>query len=189
MFDYAVHKAREMAADYALYVLGGNSSRKCEKEFLWRCQESLNLAIKIRYMPVTLPTHVMHGTYIRKKDGFDIILKPNLPPDWERFVLVKEIFHALLDGEAFHNPNVMEHLEKTLFGEIPAGGTVPLHVLSEYATQGAAAEFLFPWQDRKKIIDDARTGEIADIARSFDVPVTIVEHFLMPSAMKFYEFP
>lgn len=189
MFEYAVQKARELAEDYKLFVLNGHSTRKCEKEFLWRSGDLLNLEIRVHYLPVTLAPGAMSGTYIRGADSVDILLRQSMPPAWERFVLVKEVFHAVLDSEPFQNPNVMEHLEKTLFGEIPTGGTMPLHAVSEYAAHAAAAEFLFPWKDRKAILNDKKQEAKDNIASEYGVPPTVVEHYLTSSAMKFYEFP
>jgi Zn-dependent peptidase ImmA (M78 family) len=187
MFEYAVKKAREMADDYHLYVLGGGNgvSRKCEKQFLWRCQDS-GYPIKVLYLPNNMPPAAMPGTYVRTADGFDIVLLPNLPPEFERFVLVKEIFHAILDAEAFHNMDVLDHLDKTLFGE--GSSPIPLNVLSEYATHAAAAEFLFPHKMRHDIVTNNRK-DYRNIASDFDIPISVVEHYLTASAMKFYEIP
>jgi hypothetical protein len=188
MFDYAVRKARELAEDYKLHVLNGSASRKCEKQFLWRCQQNLGFNIRVHWLPPDLPTTAMRGTCVRSADGYDIVLLPNMEPTLARFVIVKEIFHAVvLDIEALYKMNLLEHLDKTLFGD--GRNAPPSHVIAEYAAHSAAAEFMFPYPDRLAIISAGRQANIIGIAKEYDIPASIVDHYLTASAMDFYAFP
>lgn len=186
MFDYAVRKARELSEDYKLHVLNGSASRKCEKQFLWRCQENLHLKITPVWLPAGLPPAAMRGTCVRTATGYDILLLPGMDPTLTRFVLVKEIFHAVFDIEALYQMNLQDHLDKTLFGDM---SKMPFHVASEYAAHSAAAEFLFPHADRVSITVNGQQADIAKVSTQFDVPPSIIDHYLTPSAIAFYAFP
>ena len=186
MFDYAVKKARELSEDYVLHALNGAAKRKCEKQFLWRCQQNLQLNINPIWLPENLPTTAMRGTCVRTSGGYDILLLPKMDPTLTRFVLVKEIFHAIFDIEAVYQMNLLQHLDSTLFGD---SKDMPLHAQSEYAAHAAAAEFLFPYSERLAVVKNGRYLDPKALSTEFDMPSSIVEYYLSASAMEFYAFP
>jgi hypothetical protein len=183
MFDYAVRKAKELADQYWVYALPARGSRKCEKQFLWTCGEFARKIISIRYLPPGLPHTAMAGTFIKTADRYDILLLPDLAPESERFVVCKELFHIVFDHEMSYNMNLLQHLDLTLFGNFE-GGPLPQHVVYEYATHAAAAEFLLPHEDRLGLIAAGRQNDLAGIARQYDIPQVIVEHYLTDRAIQ-----
>lgn len=186
MLDFAIKKAVELSEQYHMYAPDKTAARKCEKAFLWCCGEFLSKKIEIRYLPAELQEKAMLGTYIRKHDHYVILLATGMTEDIERFVLVKELFHIILDQEGIRMMDMRKHLEATLFGGTP-DGTHSGHALSEYATHVAAAEFLFPFRFRKQLIDAGRRDDLMKIAQEHDIPRFVVEHYMSGPAMDSYD--
>lgn len=113
-------------------------------------------------------------------------------PHWLRFVVVKEICHALEDDPTVRVSSFpeLERLVKALqasqFGEV---GAVYPPFLSEKTAEVFGLELLCPLRDRKRLVSARNDREISDmaIAKAFWIPVEYIPMLFEPALMSFME--
>jgi hypothetical protein len=111
------------------------------------------------------------------EDRFEIYLLAGMNYCWRRYVLCKEYFHAIIDGDDYRNMNIYDHLKEVSIS-FPDGKSRPdSPVQSEMLAEIAAMEFLFPYGERVSHVANGNL-DFANIAEHYKIPQFFVERYL-----------
>lgn len=118
-----------------------------------------------------------------KDGGYQIVHLAGQNLCWQRLVLCKELFHVLLDSEETRNIGIAQHLDEFMTS-FPDTDLVPgPAVISEWIAEFGAMEFLFPYADRKLILERGNYDSL-DIAQRYRVPRVMIERYLSGEYMR-----
>ena len=183
-------KAAELTEQYKLYVLDSAAFPRSMESFLQICIDYLNHRIHV-YTLKPLPKEVsesVRALCISNDDGtYEIHLQADLNICWHRFVLCKELFHVLLDAPEYRNMEISKHLEEFLLPMPEGPPKTYLPGSSELMAEIAAMEFLFPYAERKALLDSGKPINYLDVATYYRIPQALVEQYLYQPWMAFVE--
>lgn len=181
-------KAKEVAHHYKLTTLAADDPQRQVDHLLGICQQYLHIQRpKLVVLDVPAANSAVYSMSIFKQDGsFDIAIASGLNHCWTRYAVCKEVFHAILDAEEFRNMNIAEHVESVCVEFLIEDAKPSRSVASEYLTEIAAMEFLFPYAEREKEI--ARAGgtslDYRGIAEKYRIPQVKIDKFLSNEFMR-----
>lgn len=109
-------------------------------------------------------------------DRFEICLLDGMNYCYKKFALCKELFHAILSNPEFMSVDFGAVIEQCV-----AGGQLNGGASSEYVTEIAAMEYLFPYRDRLMIVKNSY--DVEKVAQEYRLPKLLVEQYLTKSRM------
>lgn len=167
---------------YRLRAAPAQSPRKLRDHFLPIACEHTHHNIEAFVLDVPLKHGTIYGSYCAEAEGFSILLAAGMNEDQIRFVLCKEIFHAILHDASSNITDVCDHLDGVAIS-FPVRDSEPaLSVKSEFLAEIAAMEFLFPYEARVTELAAAQIN-YAKIAEKYLIPQYLVEIYLHETYM------
>lgn len=180
---YCLGKADEIADCYTLAHLGADDPLRSIDNLRRTCEAYLKTKITTIEVEIQKDDAAAWGSYIRKPDGYDILLAQGLNYCWRRFVTCKELFHAVLDKDEYRNMNIEAHIQEVTVAfpdpESKPGGPILVEMLAEIA----AMEFMFPYKRRQLALAGPDRGNFLAIAEMYKAPQVHVEKYLSASYM------
>ena len=188
---FCINKAKEMAEQYQLYCRGHDNPKRSIEDLHWLCSQYLGKKVTLHDLEVAAPSSEIRGCYMANSDGsFDIFLLTDLGLNERRFVACKEMFHVILDQEQCRSMEIFKHIETTTASlnvvsqddedEPTATSPVAWEVLAE----AAAMEFMFPYEERVRILETAGDDpDYAEYATRYGIPQYYIESYLAEPMM------
>lgn len=140
---------------------------------LWKAVEKI-VGLPIEKVDVAAGGTYLRGLTERYDDRIVIYVSENQTEAWRRFTFVKELCHALCDGEEEHSADGIATLTE-LIKTIDLDGAAP-PVVSETFAEIIALELLYPIEFRR---GDKEAGKSASgLADEFGIPAKWVENAL-----------
>lgn len=131
--------------------------------------------------------HVYSLLYVDKDGCYHICLMSGMSNCWNRFALCKELFHVILDEESVRNSSIIDHLKDFRSSMIDSDNGGRDSSKSEFLTEFAAMQFLFPYAKRLNCLEEiaqrTASGEskkavFAEIATRLRIPRLLTEDYL-----------
>jgi Zn-dependent peptidase ImmA (M78 family) len=145
-------------------------------------------AVKIRRFKVPdLKDNLVRGAYLSFGQDVRILIDKNLPPDWERYITVKELCHLILTDPEYMTEEPVALLEAMIHEETtPLDGEAPLDLVSDMWAKWAAYEILFPHEDREEAAKTLPSNDTAmfALAEKYEVPEHVVDWVLSETHMQ-----
>jgi len=177
--EYCLGKATEIAEQFRLEHIGSDDPQRSIDNLAVTCRKRLQIDIKL--LKLDIPKHdaaQWGATFLHGDGSADICIVSDLNYCWERYVLCKELFHVLIDKEAYRNMNIEEHLKETTIA-FPNDDSKPKPAVQvEVLAEMAAMEFLLPYECRLKELNGENKGNFLAIAEKYKVPQLLVERYL-----------
>jgi len=139
------------------------------------------IRLPISKFTVNKETRHTLGSFHRFEDRIEIYVRKELDPLVERFVVVKELCHAIMDESEEYSTDAVQtirELKKLKMPYINLEGA-PLATRSEKLAEVMAVELIYPVEYRAADLSARTNGEpLASIAARRGVPPFIVEYAL-----------
>lgn len=188
----AFNEVKRIRDAYNIFVLGPVSTTRSVKSLLDICRTDLQATISLHEHNETHRNHFIKSVYLKESneksnESYTILLMAELNNCWKRFCICKELFHVLLDNPEIRETNLQEHVD-----DFFANGASESRTSSQGSSQSevvaefAAMEFLFPYAERKKVIDDGNF-EFMEIASRYKIPRVYTEIYLSNYLMQILE--
>ena len=146
------------------------------------CERDYTNQVPIQVLQVDAQDETMQGCCLigYPAGSATILLAHHLNLCWRRFVRCKELFHIALNRDEYHNINLSNHIEKIVLCFPDDDSNPEKSVQVELLAEFAAMEYLFPHEERVKILSK---GELAaedykKIAEQYKIPLFFVERYL-----------
>jgi Zn-dependent peptidase ImmA (M78 family) len=169
---------RNITDQYKLHVPHGNDVCRSVDDLKRVCEIFLDSKIKILKLNRSQNDSVVFGSYIAQSDGTrNIIIVKDLNYCWQRFVVCKELFHAVMDADEYRDMDIVGHVQALTLA-FPDDDSKPRpSVTAEFMAEVAAMEFLFPME--RRLIEQKNTGlSIIGVAQRYKIPQKFVERYL-----------
>jgi len=177
--------ARDLASHYRQNALGGDAPYKRLDELIKIIECYLEKKTLVRQLLRTKRS--IKAVYFAKADGtYEINLLSGMDEDEERITCCKELFHVVIDTEAYHSTDLYGHVYEVVATFQVTDSTPSPSAQSEKLAELAAMEFLFPYADRKAILKANNNPDMAVIAARYGVPQGSVELFCSEPYMEFF---
>ena len=169
-------KAVEVRDLFELYVLNGKGFPRSVDQLVWLVAEYLQKTVVIEWVDVPAEGSSIKAAFLAMDDGsYKIGLLAGLDEDELRFVLCKELFHVIFDEESRRSLDLSGHVEEYT-STIPLDGGKPNCAAAwETLAEIAAIEFLFPFELRKRVIENGGVLSSAKYAAQYGMPRYYVE--------------
>lgn len=142
------------------------------------CRTLLSAKIRLTELEIHKTDSVIYGTCIAMSDGsFDIAYPSDLNYCWKRFVICKELFHALMDQAKYRNMDVEAHLDSVTIAFPDNDSHADLPAVSEFLAEVAAMEFLFPYKLRVFELN-CESPEFEDLSKKYRIPQVHIDKYL-----------
>ncbi|MFZ1548546.1 MAG: hypothetical protein WAT12_15860 [Candidatus Nitrotoga sp.] len=131
--------------------------------------------------------HVYSLLYVDKGGSYHICLMSKMSNCWNRFALCKELFHVILDEEDVRNSSLINHLRDFRSSMIDSDNGGRDSSKSEFLTEFAAMQFLFPYAkrldclkeiDNRTAVGESKKAVFTDIATRLRIPRLLTEDYL-----------
>jgi hypothetical protein len=125
-------------------------------------------------LPIDWREAALLGMFHKHEDGKTVVVyAANMPMDLKRFVVCKELMHALLDNDGYRTMDIVSHVN-SMSVHFPDDESHPgVAVQVEFLAEIAAMEFLFPYRCRKIVV--ASNLDLEQVAGQYGVPRQQVE--------------
>lgn len=158
-------------------------------------QTNLKKKVTLSFHSDSYVDHTMTSFVVMNDDGsYEICLLSGNTNCWNRFSLCKELFHVVLDAEDHRNADLEVHLLEFRSSMLDRAVEGSESAKNEMITEFAAMQFLFPYGRRleyaeqiKATPEDRLSDLYENIARSHRVPRFMIEDYLHPSMMEFFD--
>lgn len=163
--------------------IGPHARRRSTSDLLNFCCSHLDKKIILMEHPSTHLNHKIISFFVKYDDHYDIVYLRDLNKCWKRFAICKELFHAILDDPSNCNSNIASHVNSMFAIEIARDVTREGRATEmETVAEIAAAEYLFPYSERKRILTN-KSIDHSEIAQQFLIPRYHVELLLNEQSM------
>ena len=117
-----------------------------------------------------------------------IYIDKNLPPDWERYITVKELCHLILTDPEYMTEEPTELLELMIHEETtPKDGEAPLDLVVDMSGKmgsvRASISFRVSRERRNKIVN-SNTATLFSSAEAYEIPEHVVDWVLTDRHME-----
>lgn len=179
-----LEKVDEIAAYYMATYIGADDPVRSIDNLKLACETYLNVRITLFEGDTHRDETAVWGAFIKKPDGYDIVISQGHNYCWRRFVTCKELFHVVLDKEEYRNMDIEAHVNEVTvtFPDHHSRPGVP--VMAEMLAEISAMEFLFPYRRRQQALVGQHKDNFLAIAEMHKVPQVHVEKYLSPSYME-----
>lgn len=174
---FTLEIAAEYSETYDRYVLAADSRPRTTDDLVWVCTQILGKQIRLHQLELDVNARNVEAVCFANEDGsFDIGVLAGMSPEEERFVVCKEIFHALLDREECRNINLFEHVASTLDAQADHLAVPTRAAAAEELAVIGALEFIFPYSAREAMMNaaDGRIDAEALAAR-YSIPRRLID--------------
>jgi len=176
--------ARELREQYKLMCLRGDATRKSIDQLKNLIENYLGKAVSVHTLARQRSS--IKAFYFAMKDGtYEIYLLAGMGDEEKRFAYCKELFHVVIDVEAYHNTNLHDHVYEVVATFPVTDSTPSPSVQSEKLAELAAMEFMFPYEDRQHILEGTKNPDAAEIASRYGVPQPYIELYCSEGHMGF----
>ncbi|WP_447586408.1 hypothetical protein [Pseudoxanthomonas mexicana] len=185
---FGLAKAKELAEQYKLYVLGADRDLRSIDDLRAICADYLGKTVRVNELNLPAGNRTIRAMFGALADGsFEIFLLAELGERERRFVLCKELFHVVLDQEQCRSMDVYSHLEAAAVSFTTADSKPDGPVVWEMLAEVAAMEFMFPYAERVAVLH-AYNGnpDFSAIARRYGLPQVHVESYLSQPMMQLF---
>ncbi|PXX08944.1 hypothetical protein C8R27_14114 [Nitrosomonas ureae] len=177
---------RLINSNYSLYALDSKTNIKSTDFLRDICEHELQKKISFKTHMQPFCHGGIKGFNLFLNDGsYEIVIMPELNYCWNRLVLCKELFHVVLDNEE-HRHDSVDQLLKEVSAQLNVDKEIrpaPSKAMqTEPMAEIAAMEFLFPYSERRIIIDSGKIN-FDYIAHQYKIPLQYVEMYLSESYM------
>ncbi|WP_187770665.1 ImmA/IrrE family metallo-endopeptidase [Cognatilysobacter lacus] len=184
---FTLEIAAEYSATYDQYVLQANGRPRTTDDLVWVATQIAGKKINLYQLDLDVSARNVEAVCFANQDGsFDIGILSGLTAEEERFVVCKEIFHALLDREECRNINLFEHVASTLDAQDDLAVPTRAAAAEELAVIGAL-EFIFPYSAREAIMA-AADGRIdaEQLAEQYSIPRRLIDTVFNDDSIAFF---
>jgi Zn-dependent peptidase ImmA (M78 family) len=185
---------KNVVDNYKLYHIGSDSTERSVDNLIFTCSTYLDKKIEKLELDLTKEESPVYGSCLVFPDGnYVICFVNNLNYCWKRFVICKEVFHAVLDDEICHNMDIGSFIDEVMLS-LPesmllfsdpnwkASPSATLEMLAEIA----AMEFMFPYDSRLAEINGIEDRvNYLEIAEKHKIPQVMVERYLSKTYISF----
>lgn len=184
-------KAKELSEHYMTYALAADSPERSVDLLKEMCARYCAKTVKLEELDIQKDDTTVWGACfaLEAENQYDIAYVAGLNYCWKRFVICKELFHAVLETQGHHNLNIEAHVEEVTLS-FPVDDLEPSEaVKSEFLTEITAMQFLFPYCERIKELDGLAAGNFnfRAIAEKYKVPQILVERYLSKHYMEVFK--
>lgn len=185
-----IDKAHEisglMSEHYRTYDLTPEAWPRSVDILHWLTAQYIGAEIPVLELHVSAVENRAKGTFLAHGNGnYEILILAELSKPDRRFVQAKELFHVLLDEDPARSLDLYAHVEATVECFHIAASKPKKAVVFEVLAEIAAMEFLFPYSERVKCLEQAKGNiDFALIAHRYGVPQAEVEIFLSSGNME-----
>ena len=154
--------------------------QKCrsDADLLLLCEKYLEKDIRVMTHETQWDGGSIVAFIVTYQTYFDICLLDGMNHCHQTFALCKELFHTIIQNAEFRSID----FENTI-DECYAGGSLSGIAASEYTAEIAAMEYLFPFKDRLKIVQQ-ETIDFDAVAQEYKIPRLRIEKYLTPFRME-----
>lgn len=163
-------RARLVNEVYWNHTEGDEKGRRVSVMNLWKAVEKI-IDLPIHRLFVDAGGDFLRGLTERYPDRVEIYVSLNQPEPWQRFTFVKELCHALCDGEEEFSTDGLTTL-RALTKTLDINGATPV-VRAESFAEVIAVELLYPWEFRRK--DKELGTPPSSLAEEFGIPARWIE--------------
>ena len=173
-FDKAVsvfRKIRQIREEIKSYSLAQGRHVVPEQEYLRVISQMYKISIKSKEVP--FEGTFLRGMVLRYPDRALILVKKNMEKDWQRFTVIKEVSHLVIDELEDWSTDAVSTIRNLLMEyRIHQDRVAKSVVQSEVFAELAAIELLYPYEDRIGDRDKINSGELtsAQISGRYDIP-------------------
>lgn len=180
---YCVGRASELAQVYEQRYLHGGNPRRSVRLLLELAAGHLNKKIDLVQLDIHKDVSTVWGGCINYPDRCDIVLVQGLNFCWQRFVICKEVFHAVINDEKYWNMDLVGHVQEVTLTFPDEQSKPSPSVVAEVMAEISAMEFLFPYKRRLIALESAIKNDSMAIAELHKVPQKHVERYLSKTYM------
>lgn len=176
--------ARELREEYRATCLRGDATRKSIDQLRGLVERYCGKKVSVQ----TLARHQasIKAFYFAMADGtYQIFLMSGMSDEEKRFAYCKELFHVVIDTEDYHNTNLYDHVYEVVATFPVTDSTPSPSAQSEKLAELAAMEFMFPYEDRKRILEQDSNPDAGRIASMYGVPQPYVELYCSEGYVEF----
>jgi len=150
---------RDITEAFELNVHNGKGYPKSVDGFIWLIGEYLGKKVEISYLDLPAEGSSIKAMCTVWSDGtYRIYVLAGMTEDELRFVVCKELFHAIFDQEDRRNMDLRDHVEEYTSTYASQVGAEPQCSASwEWLAEIAAIEFLFPHRYRAEACNSEDT--------------------------------
>lgn len=180
-------KAKELEDHYLMIALAADSTERSVDWLTDICAKYCAKKIRLEELEINKDETTVWGACfaLAEIDTYDIAIAYGLNYCWKRFVICKELFHAVLETPGHHNLDLEKHVEEVTLA-FPVDDSEPSDAVKvEILTEIAAMQFLFPYAARQKelVMLGASSLHYLAIAEKYRVPQIMVERYLSKQHM------
>lgn len=183
--NYCLTKAIAITESYLLTHIAADDPQRSVDNLIDTCNSYLNSNITVYELEIAKDEGPVWGAYIAGDDFVHICVVQGLNYCWKRFVICKEVFHAILDAEEYRNMSISEHVDEVTvaFPDHESSPSAP--VVAEALAEIAAMEFLIPYKQRLLEMETCNgTINHLNIAEKYKVPRVLVEKYFSENFME-----
>lgn len=177
--SYCIEKANDISQNYAITHLSADDPERSVDNLILTCKTYLQKLIQLIEIDIHKDDSPVWGSCIALEKSYDICYVQGLNYCWKRFVICKEVFHAIMDDECYINMAIDEHVDEVTVA-FPKNDSKPCSsVTAEWLAEIAAMEFLFPYKERLaeiKFYNDKFNHPV--ISEKYKVPLVMVEKYI-----------
>lgn len=183
--------AKELSEHYGINCLCPQDKRSVD-DLIWMVREFCRKPVEHYEIALVADDLQIKGMYLAYTDGhYEVFTLAELNDRERRLVAAKELFHVVLDSVEKRSMNLLSHVQEAQLSFKVADDSEPSAAVAvELLAEVAAMEFLFPYEERLKIIAPANGADLdyAQIAKRFGLPQYIIEDYMTPQMMANFEF-
>ena len=156
---------------------------------IWDLQLAFEQTYDVKIKRIIIPTagsDLVRGIFLPFGKDVTILLDSGCPDHLQRYVSVKEMCHLILKDPEYMTSDPVNLIEMMIFEQTnPKEGEAPLDLVSDFWTQYAANELLFPFEVRRASKERLDSGEttLFALAQQYEVPEHVIEWTLSPGYM------
>lgn len=192
-FQTLIKKVQEIKEDQKLYCLDPNRIPVSLDDIVYVVKEKYEVSISVSY--VDFEGEYLRGMLERSDKHVDIYIRESQIESWQRFIIVKEIGHIVIDEPEDWAIDPVNTIDGVLLHSVLGSSkddeenNAPPEVQSERLATVAAAELLFPYELRAAARTQLQNGEISmrRLALDFEIPDSVVSWILSDTYMAIIE--
>lgn len=182
---FALDEAQFLTEQYEVYSRQPKGVRRSLDETLWIFGEYLKKKVEVNEVTsIKMGDSSFLGQSLLGDLKCIINLVSELNFCYKRFVLCKELFHVLLDKPEYRNMDLFAHIEEVIILFPVVDSRPKPSSVSEFLAEVAAMQFLFPYEDRRKILARGIAPNFQEIAETYKIPRVYVEKYLSENYME-----
>lgn len=164
-------KVRQIREELKQYSLADGRHDIPEREYLRVISQMYKMSIKSQEAPIE--GTFLRGMVLRYADSALILIKKNMEKDWQRFTVIKEASHIVIDEKEDWSTDAASTIRNLLMEyRVHEERVAKPIVQSEVFAEFSALELLYPHVDRIADRDKINSGDLtlSQIAGRYNIP-------------------